>query len=1115
MSVSAPGFNTAVTKVTLTVGAKQELSTSLQVGQVTQEVQVTGVAPIVETTNATLSGEVQGAQIVQLPLNGRDWASLATLQPGVASVRPHEAVDAPGGSTRGLGVQMTVDGNRPQQNAYRLNGIIVNDYSNAGPGNVLGYNTGVDAIQEFSVLTSNYSAEYGFTSGGVINAITKSGTNTLHGSAYEFVRNSAFDAADFFENAGGEKKGNFVRNQFGASAGWKVLKDRAFLFGDYEGLRQVKAVPQIAQSLSTNARLGIVNDKNGNPVPALAGPCPFPNMTNLAPGRASVCVDNTMEKLINPAGSPAGGLEPLPNGNLIGPDFNVGQFFSDGNQRVTDNYSTIRGDLKISDKDSLSGSWYRDHSTWARPDRFNQGVSGFQVPHAAETLEENHIFSSSMVNTLRLGYSLSDLLSPAISNSNPVSHDTTLGMLPGCVAPGVNIGASGLSANSATATGFGGFTGAQGFYAYTGFSQLYDDLAKTVGKHNMKFGFMFLDNHQNWGQGAGCGGSTSFASIQAFLQNIPSRVRMPAIPPFVSGPTTHHYREKVYAGYYQDDWKFRPNLTFNLGLRYEVSTIPTETQDKINQLVALYQNPGTSCVANLQGLAVCPGFYHQTFQRNPTTKNFEPRIGFAWDPFRTGKTSVRGGIGIFDVLPLSYMFALNSLQTAPNGAEVDLKNPGQGTYPLGFAVQALGSGATASTRWGYNEQFPRRNYVTQWNLNVQRQFPGNLAITLAYAGSRGFHNPFQTDELNTVFPYRTSAGWLFPNPIGSGCLPGPPDCTATDAALGLPASFNGNPTAIVPGLLINPYTADIQSTTFQAQSWYESVQLNVEKRMSHGFQIQGAFTWGKSIDTSSSSFAGDNYSNNISPTIPWWDLSITKGPSDFNVTRNLVINGLWQIPTRASLSGPLAWVAKGWGLGAVFEASDGTPLWVLDGIEGDPMGQLNGEPIAIPDYVSSCNLTNPSSGRTGNLQYINPNCFINAVAPSAAFFNAAPPFGCDANPPFGPKGAPVSLASLGLPPNTCFNLLGNLGRNTVIGPGLLNVDFSAVKDNYIRKINESFDIQFRAEFFNILNRTNFAPPNVNNLEALQADGTPAPNFGVLTATQVPNREIQFALKILW
>lgn len=181
------------------------------------------------------------------------------------------------------------------------------------------------------------------------------------------------------------------------------------------------------------------------------------------------------------------------------------------------------------------------------------------------------------------------------------------------------------------------------------------------------------------------------------------------------------------------------------------------------------------------------------------------------------------------------------------------------------------------------------------------------------------------------------------------------------------------------------------------------------------------------------------------------------------------------------------------------------------------MGQLNGEPMAIPDYVSGCNVSNPSTGRTGSLQYINPSCFINAVAPSAAFFNAAPPFGCDPNPPIGPKGAPESLTAAGLPPLTCFNLLGNLGRNTVIGPGLLNLDFSAVKDTFIRRVSESFDVQFRAEFFNVLNRANFAPPDASNLEALDATGTTPPNFGVLTTTlpSAPERQIQFALKLIW
>jgi hypothetical protein len=498
VSISAAGFKTATSKVTLAVGTTQALSIALAVGEITQTVEVTGAAPIVETTNATISGEVAEEQIVTLPLNGRDWASLATLEPGVASVRPHEAVDAPGGSTRGLGTQMTINGARPQQNVYRLNGVIVNDYSNAGPGNVLGGNLGVDAVEEFSVLTSNYSAEYGFTSGGVINAITKSGTNQLHGSVYEFARNKVFDATDFFDNAAGHPKAPFNRNQFGASAGWKVLRDRAFLFGDYEGLRQVKSISQQAKTLTAAARNGIINDGCGNPPgttygsaaalqsctpgpgsvvpdPIMGSSCVYagtsstalngtamPNATNFAPGQASQCVDSTIAKLIGSGGS-GFGLVPLPNGALVGPDNDIGRYNSDRKERVSDNYGTVRGDLKISDKDSLAASWYRDYSSWLRPDTLNEAISGFDVPHKAYTLEETHILSTSMVNTLRLGYSRSDLASPAISTSNTLATDTSLGMLPGCTAPGITVGGNGNSNNSSTVTGFGGFTGAPSF----------------------------------------------------------------------------------------------------------------------------------------------------------------------------------------------------------------------------------------------------------------------------------------------------------------------------------------------------------------------------------------------------------------------------------------------------------------------------------------------------------------------------------------------------------------------------------------------------------------------------------------------------------------------------
>jgi hypothetical protein len=656
----------------------------------------------------------------------------------------------------------------------------------------------------------------------------------------------------------------------------------------------------------------------------------------------------------------------------------------------------------------------------------------------------------------------------------------------------------------------------------------------------VKVGFMVVADHENWlngpaGQGGGgpsfsglvfkdSGGNTipcdpsvvplplqCGGGVAAYLMDIPKSVRMPVEQPFVPPATVHHFRSKIFAGYVQDDWKMRSNLTVNVGLRYEMATIPSETDGKINNLESLSQDlPTGACVANSLGLGQCDGFYHQTFQHNPTLKNFEPRIGFAWDPFHDGKTSVRGGIGMFDVLPLSFMFALNSLQTAPNGAEIDLKyngTAGWGHFPTLEAADTTDptkvSNSGAALRWEYVEPRPKRNDVVQVNLNIQRQLTSSLSIMVAYAGSRSWHNPYQSDDLNTVFPYKTSAGYLFPNPVGSGCLPGPPDCSQTDIALGLPATFNSggavsNNNGIVPGLLINSHTAQIQSTIFPVQTWYDALQVKVDKRMSHGFQVGGSFTWGKSFDTSSSSFASDNYSNNPSAITPWFDMSINRGLSDFNVTRNLSINALWRVPTPASFHGPLGYIAGGWGLGANFEVSDGIPLWPLM-VAGDSVGMDITGAYSIPDFVPGCQATNPSTGRTGALQYINPACYTLPTAPSLAYYNAPQPLGCD--------------KSFAYP--TCVNLLGHDPRNAIIGPGLINLDFSVTKDNYIKKISETANLQFRAEFFNITNRVNYAPPIANNLGSLNPDGTVAQNFGILTQTQVPMREIQFALKLIW
>ena len=420
----------------------------------------------------------------------------------------------------------------------------------------------------------------------------------------------------------------------------------------------------------------------------------------------------------------------------------------------------------------------------------------------------------------------------------------------------------------------------------------------------------------------------------------------------------------------------------------------------------------------------------------------------------------------------------------------------QGSFPNNGILAQLTNPPVANQTWNYLQPAPHRNYIYQYNLNIQRQLTSSLTLTVAYAGSRGLHNPTQMDDINTTFPYHVDGRWLFPNPNCAGSTP--------------PASCFMSGNTFIPGERVNAFISSngaIQTTLWQSMSYYNSLQVQVLKRMTHGLQVQGAFTWSKTMDTSSGSFAGDNFAGDVSPTVPWWDLRITRGLSDFNVGRNLVVNALYQIPTPESLHGPVGFLAKGWQLGGILTLSDGVPVWPLSppGQGFDQLGQNNSEPIAIPDRVPGCQLTFPSSGRHGPLQYVNPACFINPVAPSQAFYNAPSPLGCD--PVYPVPATPGSL--------TCYNLLGNLGRNTVIGPGLFNLDFAMVKNTRVSKISENFNVQFRAEFFNVLNHANFAPPNVNNLSPFDGMGNAVAGFGTLTATQSPERQIQFALKVTW
>jgi len=520
----------------------------------------------------------------------------------------------------------------------------------------------VDAIQEFSVLTANYSAEYGFTSGGVINAITKSGTNQFHGSAFEFVRNKAFDSSNYLTPG---NKPPFVRNQFGSSAGWKVLKDKAFLFGAYEGLRQRKGIPVTAKVISNDARLGIVHDQNGvlittaqgitNTWLTPTGGCTNPNSTLLSPA-APLCVDNTVKAYID-------ALDPLPQPTAIVKGDFASNIYS-GVQGVTDNYFTLRSDLKISDKDSVDAEYYRDHSSWSKPNSFDNSTSGYILPNQTGSIEENHIFSRSMVNSLRFGYTNSIVRNPGLTHSLAAQVDPAFGILPTTFGPGES-GQGGGGAGVTGMTSFGGFSPQGGFSDWVENFQVFDDVFRTFGNHSLKFGVEVIRNHTNLINGNG-NGSAGFGVLPNFLQNEPFTVREPTVPPFTAGNTKHYNRESIFGVYVQDDWKMKPNLTVNVGLRYEMATIPNEKNGKFILLPTLWTDPG-NCSEDINGLpiaATCAGLANKVFDSNPTLKNFEPRVGFSWDPFKTGKTTIRAGFGVFDVLPLPYPDGAFSLVTS-------------------------------------------------------------------------------------------------------------------------------------------------------------------------------------------------------------------------------------------------------------------------------------------------------------------------------------------------------------------------------------------------------------------------------------------------------------------
>src|SRR3981081_1012229 len=382
IEASARSFSkTAVKGVTLTVGSERALNLMLKVGAVNLVIQVTELPPLVETSSSTLTATVERKTIVDLPLNGRDWTLLATLQPGVIAVRAQATTgNSANRGNRGFGNQLADSGHRPYENTYRVDGISINDYTNGAPGSVLGVTLGVDAIREFNVVTTNYTAEYGRTSGAVINSVTKSGTNKFHGSSYFFDRDKIFDARNFFDPV---TKPPFRRIQFGASAGGPIIKDRTFIFGDYEGIRENQSLSFSDIVPSATARSGAL--------------CTRPDPTNPCLP-TTVTVDQTVKAAL--------ALWPLPNAGLRG-NGDTGFFQTSALKVSTENYFTVKVDHQLSTRDSLNGTYFFDTAPQLIPDALDNIVNQVFARRQMISLSETHAFGPSIVNVARLGFNRS------------------------------------------------------------------------------------------------------------------------------------------------------------------------------------------------------------------------------------------------------------------------------------------------------------------------------------------------------------------------------------------------------------------------------------------------------------------------------------------------------------------------------------------------------------------------------------------------------------------------------------------------------------------------------------------------------------------------------------
>jgi len=871
VQASQAGFQTTVHGgLTLTVGSQPVVDFALPVGQQQQQVNVTGEVSQVDTTSASVSSLVDQAQMRDLPLNGRNFEQLLSLSPGVT-----QAATGTSGFY-GNGQNYSIAGSRAEGQAILLDNTDVQGFWNHGTGSAaIGSSLGVEAIAEFEVLTNTYSAQFG-GSGSVINAATKSGTNTYHGSAYDFIRNSALDARNFFDDA--SRKPEFRQNQFGGSLGGPVKKDKLFFFVNYEGLRNALGQTGYAYVPDAGIHNGMVPNGSGG-------------FTNVG---------------ISPLTAPILSLYPLPNGPEVirnGQQTGVGVYNSIANRIQNENYVLGRGDYVISNKDSVFFRYVSDRANQISP------FSGGQLPLWPEgdnsanqyfTTEYRRIVSSSLVNLLRFSFVRTNETASVTGNTPAINFFPGTGREDGTVAIGGGI--SSIGANTLIPYGL-----VQNKFTYA------DDVVWSHGSHTVKIGMGIERVQSNIFAPFIIGGQYSFSNLTTFLQGTPSSF-LGVAPDH--GDATRDFREIDLTPYIQDDWKITSRLTLNLGLRWEYVTNPVGVLHPLNTIV----NPGPDAT----------GFttVSHAFQNNPNAKNLDPRFGFAYDPFKDHKTSVRGGFGVFHdpIAPREY--ASDYYLAPPFSFGFQVAPPFPNPYPK--YVPGKTATGPVSILEGVDYRIGAAPYVMQYNLNIQREVFANTVASIGYVGSRGVHLTQQIDQ-NPPIPTIGADGHQVFGTIGPAGVP-------------------------VPNQRINPLFGYINNGVTSGNSEYNSLQASLNRRLARNVTAQVSYTWSKCLDDDSGSFGLEGAANVVNP----YNASTDRGRCNFDAEQNLRINALVSLPFHGNRA------VSGWQLSGILSAASGSPFTVTDGF--DQAGLQNA--IPRPNFVSGCKVMVQTVS-----EWYNPNCF--------------------------------------------------------------------------------------------------------------------------------------------